>query len=498
MISGGIQQLRDALAMAGFEGMTERQRDMHRASAYYHGRQYDHLPDWDDPAMKDEPIRSKAPRYQYRLIKVLTDQLISYVLGQDENPTFMVENAESDDVARTVEMLAGNDPRGLNLMGKMWETTRLAFLHSAVAVGFVKRTTSGGVRYSTKVLQADMLNPTFAEMVPSVAAEYDLADDDLAELDQYWYRYHEDPVTGETWYTLHRRVWELERTVEFEPIDLRAINHPDQIQWTEARVVTHDLGLVPVEYIRPFPLVNSAGGIPLFEDAEFDLADSINYAMSQLDRGIEYNQEPTQVFHGVNVSNEDSLKKAAHKTWAINSDGGDAGVELLELQGEGQRVALEYVDKLRDVLYDVAQLVRHDPQQAANVMSGTAMKRMLIPTIARTHVVRPRIGRPFARLLHKAAKADGVISTSEDIKVVVGWPHVVEQSENDKTQQQNRTITAEDAGYLTFEDAVASISQMYGIENPKEYAAELQRSRNQGGTAETLPPLEEPDAPDEG
>ncbi|MDZ7703194.1 MAG: phage portal protein [Trueperaceae bacterium] len=384
----------------------------------------------------------------------------------------------------------------MNLLDKMWETTRLALLHSAVAVGYIKRTTDAGVRYSTKVIQADMLNITFAEDDPDQAAQYDLQDDELVSMEQYWYRHHEDAVEGDEWYTLHRRDWQLNATIEYNPVDLRGVQHPDDITWTEASRVEHDMGSVPVEYIRPFPLVGTTEGIPLFEDAEYDAADSINYTLSQLDRGIEYNQEPTQVFLGVELSDENSLQKGSGKSWALSSStGGNVDAKLLELQGQGQRVALDYVNKLRDVIHDVSQVVRHDPQEAANVMSGTALKRMLAPTIARTHVIRPRIGRPFARLLRKAAVADGA---DRGTIVGVNWPPVVEPTENDKTQEQSRTIGAMDAGLINRRVAVENVAPMYGVENTEEHYQELQREEADGGTVETLPPLDDGTGEDEG
>lgn len=498
MISVGVQQMREALQMVGFEGLTERQAEMHRASAYYHGKQYADLPEWE--AGSGLEPREMQPRLQYRLITTITNQLVHYIIGQDRDPTFELEGGD-ETLTQEVKALASDRPRSMNILSKLWETTRLALLHSAVGVGFVKRTTSGGVRYSMKLMQADMLDPVFAEEDPESAATYDLQDDELVRLEQYWMKYHEDVVAGETWFTLHRRTWGVERTVEYVPLDLRQVSNPDQVTWTEnaQTTVQHDLGFVPAEYIRPFPLEGSKDGIPLFSDPEFDCVDSINYTLSQLDRGIAYNQEPTQVFLGVQPEGAE-LEKGSGKSWALQShSGGNVDAKLLELQGSGQTVAREYVKDVRDVLYDVAQVVRHDPQQAANVMSGVGMRRMLAPTVARTHSIRPKIGKPYARLLRKGAIADGIAAAADEaVRVYVSWPQVVEPTSQDKMTDQSRAITAKDAGIITQQTLVDNVAPHYGVDDTTRYYEEDLQAEAGGGTATPIEPDEGEPEDDEG
>lgn len=475
-------------------GKSQRSRSFDRASKYYWGRQYDHLEPWDtDDEVK---LRDKQPAVRVRLTKQVVDTVTAHLFGEGRAPQWKIDampgeledgETENAEGLRDANASLQEVVRASSLDDQLNELGRLAGLNGTVGIAF--HLVDG--RLDTEVLRLSDATPTFGRDDRARAIERGIDFDDLLELDEYWRSFEVDTVTGEERELWWRRRWELDRTVEFEPIDVSEIDTLDgealaQLEWVEddEATVVHELGFVPVEWIKMLEVTNDIDGPPLVDEAEYALEDEVNYTLSQMGRAIRYNGEPKVVFTDVDNINRDAVKVGSQHTWLVQSNptkNSPAGVEMLELSGEGQRVGFEYVEKLRKVLHEIARVVVHDPEQWAGTLSGTALKLMLAPMVALINDVRPQFEKRLSRLLSKMLRALG----EGEFTVSATWPPIVESTPVDLIQIVTSVQQAFEGGLITKRTAVSHLAAHFGIDDVDQYLEQLDQET---ATAGTVPP----------
>jgi hypothetical protein len=108
-----------------------------------------------------------------------------------------------------------------------------------------------------------------------------------------------------------------------------------------------------------------------------DINIEIDYQLSQLGRGLKYNADPEIALkepiephdgRGVNVVRSSSRKIEV-------SEKGD--VKLLEMQGGGMKIQLEYIEKLRNFALETLRGSRKDPQRALSHAQSGKLAEML-------------------------------------------------------------------------------------------------------------------------
>ena len=470
---------------------TTRERELDRARRYYWGRQYDDLKDWSDDSVA---TRERKPTVRLRLTKQAVDTVNSYLFGERRSPTFNVP----DDPAAT-EVIQ-NLFRTSGLSRKLGEVGRLGNLQGEVAVAFHKLDDAFDVEFLT----VDLARVTLGRHDKLRAQQLGVSFDDVLDLDEFWREFIYDYTGAVISEVLHRRTWTTDQTIEYLPIDLRttpalvaALGSPDEVlglqdlpwQVDEERTVTHDFGFVPVEWIPNGEIANDVEGHPLLTDAEFDLEDEINYVLSQAGRGIQYNGEPLTVFLNVagtrnrNPNGQQTeLERGAGNTLALRpqSDQQPADAKTLELSGSGQMVAMEFARDLRAALFEVLQIVRHDPQLFAGTLSGVALERILGPTISHVSRLRPYYGKGLARLLSKMAWSLGELERGTLASPT--WPDVVEKTTDDIMMDISVAGDAMDRGLIRREEAIQRIAPYFGVEDPEKYAMDMAREEAQNGT----------------
>lgn len=472
MRSQAIRHLQRALGRVTALGMTQRHQEMRRASSVYWGLQYDHLPDWHDAKAKHKPLREKAPAVQYRLTYRAINEINSHLFGKGRKPIPNIEGDADDDTRESLHEFYNSNRGGTGLKHHLDELGRLGLLHGQAVIAFHKRTFGGQTRFSTEVSHTKMCEPTFGRERIEEAVRLGIDDDELIELDEYWYSVDIDELTGEELLSLNRRLWTVDETVEFEPIPMKSSSGGPELDWRrdDERTVRHELGFVPAEWVRNVEVAGDKDGASLLSEAEFKVEDAVNYQLSQLDRGVAYNQEPLTAFLGANISGDGAIQRGAGNT--IRLPAGPGGqtpdAKLLELEGTGQETAMAFVRMLRDSFYDIAHVVQHDPERAAQAISGVAMEKMFRPTIGMVDKIRPNYGRGVSRLLRKMLQADG----RGEVDVSMSWPEIFEPTAQDVMQYQTAAIQGMDSGLITERTAQERVAPFYGIDDIEAYRRE--------------------------
>lgn len=466
--------LRDALKLTRVLGYTQREHRANLALLYYWGNQYNHLAPWD---AQDKPLREKAPSVRTRINKTAVDTIVSHLFGGKRQPTFKVEGD-----TRVNDLLQGLVSE-TSLASTFLGLGRLGALTGTVVLGF--HAFEGELDWT--VTMGAHITPVFGRDDRRRARELGLAFDDLLELDEVWRTYAEDAL-GKTVETWHRRMWTVDRTIEYHPIE-GPIRRSEDLDWREdvEQSVVHDLGFVPAEWIANLPVVNDIDGAPVVDTPEFEIEDEINYTLSQTGRGIRYNQEPTLALINASLSKAEVIKRGSHHTLDIKPDRAlsenvTADAKLLEMNGSGGMLALEYSQKLADFFYQCARVVIHDPDRAGGVLSGVALQRVKEPLLALIDELRPQYGRGIERALAKALAVQGHAKYGTT-KVTASWPQVIEPTIEDGLTLVTFLREARDAGWITRDTALRRLAPYTGIEDVAKYAEELDVELADEGTA---------------
>lgn len=462
--SAGHRMLRDAMKLTRVLGYTQREQRANLALLYYWGHQYDHLAPW---GAGDLPLRDKAPSVRLRLNKTVVDTLNSHLFGRARQPSFKIEGDPRVDGALQALLADSRLATHLLSLGRIGMLTGTVVLGLHAYEGAIDWTVSVGAR----------VTPKFGRQDRTRARELGLAFDDLLELDEVWRTYDEDAL-GQTVETWRRRTWTVEETIEYAPIP-GPIRRAEELAWevdVEASV-RHDLGFVPAEWISNLPVTDDIDGAPVVDLPEFELEDEINYTLSQTGRGIRYNQEPTLALINAALDKSEVLKRGSHQTLDLKPDrhlgeGVSASAQLLEMQGEGSRVAMEYVQKLADFFYQCARVVIHDPDRAGGVLSGVALQRVKEPMLALIDEIRPQYGHGIARALAKALAAQGVARYGA-AQVSVSWPQIVEPTLDDVLTLVTLLREARDAGWVTRKTVLQRLAPYMGLGDVATYIDEL-------------------------
>jgi len=463
------------------------------------------MPAWDDTSVA---LEKRAPRLVVRLERLFIDTVNSYLFGEMRSPAFAVEGGTEPEQQDASDRVAGiYTSSGLKAL--LPELGRLGLTCSSVAVGFHYARDEGqdeGVYY-TELIQTGMCKPTFGRDDRARARAAGVGYDDLLELDEYWMSLDEDPDTGKVTMMRHRRLWTTTATVEFKPVsddDATAqIGKSRKIAWSEDKenTVTHDFGFVPVEWFANGGFVaGDIDGFMLVDEAEWDIFDAANYTFSQTHRGIQYNQDPWLVFKNAKID-ADSLKKGGGRTLSVNTDPNathSADAALLEMTGAGQTLGLTFVNTAKMTAAQICQVVLHDPGAWSGALSGTALERLLAPMLVMVAELRGSYGAGLSRLMRKMLAAPTALGGATpaglrvlgDLTVTTNWGPLIDPTESDAALALANAITAYDAGFITFEMAVAKVIPYFGRDDAAQVIEALQSAgtTTPGTTPATTPP----------
>lgn len=486
-----IAELEAAVRRVAYLGGSQRSQEFNRADLYYWGRQFDGLEPWESDA--DVPMRERKPSVILRWTKLCVDRVNAHLFGAGRLPAVLVaalgdedltDNAGADalnDAQRTALADANRQLGALLRHCKMTkhapEVGRLGLLHGTVGIAFHKLE-SGRIWLEVLTL-ADAL-PVFARDDWQRADELGADEADLLQLDEYW---REFVVSGDSEEVemLHRRLWTPEGTVYYEPIDASTLTDAaTDKDWKvdKAKSITHNLGFVPVVWIKNIEVTGDIDGAPLVEDAERALEDEVSYTLSQTGRGVRYNQEPLPVFKDVaniDVAGPD-FRRGAGRSLSLQSasgsgqGGGNADVTLLEMTGSGIGSAQAYLEVIKKAYFEVLSVVLHDPERWAGASSGVALERLMMPMIALVDRLRSNYGEGLARLAELMLRADGV----EGARCMVKWPRVVEPTATDTQAIVFAVRDLYAAKLITLKTAVELLAPFTQVQDPVAYLTELE------------------------
>lgn len=405
-----VESVTQAMQKISRLGMSPRQMALNRLWACYRCEQYAaRRIDWNGAPVMDPieheavahstsippgfydagesmPIKFRRPTAPYALTKVIVDRFTGLLFSERHHPQIRVDGDEltEDYVGALVEA------------GRLWPA-----MIQARTYGGAMGTVAIGFQFVDGRLEFEVHDPRWCK--PRFA---DKARLELQSIEKrYMYPEEEvDEATGQyeiVWYW-YRRVIDVEGDVVFQPVEVGDGSEP---KWVPDKVVQHDFGFCPVVWMQNLPVQDDTDGDP---DAHgvYDLVEAIDALYSQANRGTLANSDPTLV-----ISTDDDMsdvRKGSDN--AIKLSSGSSAV-YLELQGVGQKAALELAHEFRKLALEVAQAVLDHPDVANR--TATEIDRVYSAMIAKADVMREQYGEKGIKpLLEKVLVAVHLVTTT--------------------------------------------------------------------------------------
>jgi hypothetical protein len=317
---------------------------------------------------------------------------------------------------------------------------------------------------------------------------YSIADDDLNA--DFWFRREWDNI-AETWY---------------QPIKVKDAREGWQPKADTSRTTRHDLGFVPIAWVRNLPGGDDIDGAPTFPAEAIDTQIEADYLLSQGGRGLKYQSDPTlhikEPAHSGNGAAGGMVKGAANAI--VTSVEGDA--KLLEISGDSAHAVLDWVKGLREIALEGAGGNRANADKLSAAQSGRAMELMNQALIWLADKLRISYGEGALltllnmvvlasakfKLVDKKGRALGEMTQEQDIEL--RWPEWYQPTYADKQTQATTLTTLREGGLLSRETAVKTLAPGYDIADPQNEIRQIESDPpppNSPAATPKQPPLSE-------
>jgi hypothetical protein len=424
------------------------------------GHLYDVLPyDFQDErsaAGEYIPIRKRRPSVRYPLCRVVVEDSVSLLFSEGHFPTIdCPDRITQGSLASIVR------DSHLNLV-----MTEAAIRGSVGSVAILMRVLDGRIFF--QVLDSIYLTPVWNPKEPDTLLTiterykvsgvqlsnngYDLPDSSV----EYWFQRSWDNH-AETWY------------------DPSPVSDGPPVSIDTGRTVRHELGFVPVVWIRNLPGYSSTGdpseGTCTFR-AAIETQIEIDYQLSQAGRGLKYSSDPTLLLKEPVGTDIDIVKGAGNAL--VVGEKGDA--RLLEISGTAAAAVIDYVRTLREFALESIHGNRASPDRLTTAQSGRALELMNQGLLWLADNLRITYGEvallSLARMIVRASSRYSLRASGENLPPMdpttalsLKWPRWYPPSATDRQLDATTLETLMNSGLISRATAIKAIADAYDIDN---------------------------------
>ena len=402
------------------------------------------------------PLRSRRPSVRYPLCRLVVEDSVSLLFSEGHFPTIDCSDA-------TVRQTLAN----------LLKETRLNILMTEVAIrgsigsaAVLMRVLRGRVffNYLDTLYLTPVWNPEAPDDLISVTERYKVPGSTLAGGG-----YDIENPDQEYWFM---RSWDAETETWFQPTPTGSNERPAV---DLSRTVRHDLGFVPIVWIRNLPGFSVTGnpndGACTFR-AAIETQIEIDYQLSQAGRGLKYSSDPTLLIKEPAGVDAEIVKGGGNAL--IVSEKGDA--KLLEIGGTASAAVIEYVGLLRELALESIHGNRANPDRLTAVQSGRALEMLNQGLLWLADNLRVTYGEgALLTLLGMVVRASEKYPLSIGGKPVgsldtmaplsLRWPDWHPPSSEDRQRDAQTLSTLAAAGHISRETALKTLAPTYDIED---------------------------------
>lgn len=408
------------------------------------------------------PLRNRRPSVRYALSRIVVDDSVALLFSEGHFPAIDCADA----TVRSVFADIVKDARLNQVM------TEAAIRGSVGSVAILMRVLRGRLFFSA--LETTYLTPAWDPEAPdtllSVTEKYKVTGAQLAVEG-----YAIDDPAADYWFM---RRWDRQAETWFVPAKVGTAAPP---QTDPTRTVRHDLGCVPMVWVRNLPGPSATGdpneGACTFR-AAIETQIEIDYQLSQAGRGLKYSSDPTLLIKEPATTDSEIVKGAGNAL--VVSEKGDA--KLLEIGGTASAAVLDYVRALREMALESIHGNRASADRLTAAQSGRALELMNQGLVWLADTLRITYGEgallALARIVLQAAQRYRLIVLGDEIppldptvRLGLTWPRWVPATADDRMKDAQTLATLAAARQISRETAVKSIAATYDIEDvPAELA----------------------------
>jgi hypothetical protein len=441
------------------------------------GKLYDVLPyefhEERGPGGEYIPLRNRRPSVRYGLCRVVVEDSVSLLFSEGHFPTIDCDDRK---IRTTLADLVKETRLNLTM-------TEAAIRGAIGSSAILMRVLQGRIFFD--VLDTTHLTPHWDPQEPDrllrVAEKYKVPGELLASIG-----YEVPDPSIEYWFT---RAWDAENETWFAP---QPSGGEAEAQIDETRSVQHNLGFVPIVWIRNLPGPSSTGdradGACTFRTA-IETQIEIDYQLSQAGRGLKYSSDPTLLIKEPATTDNEIIKGAGNAL--VVSEKGDA--RLLEIGGTASAAVIEYVRTLRELALESVHGNRASADRLTAAQSGRALELMNQGLIWLADNLRVSYGEgallSLARMVLQASQVYRLRIMGREVepldpqaRLSLKWPRWYPTSADDRQKDAQTLSTLASAGQISRETAIKAIADTYDIE---DIPAELTRIAGDRQTTES-------------
>ena len=444
--------------------MSSRYRELDILKRVLLGTIYDNLPyqfhEERNGAGEYIPLRLRRPSVRYRLCKTIVDDSVSLLFSDGHFPTI-------DCPEQSLAVILSGIATSIRLKEVMIDA---AIRGSIGSVAILLRILGG--RVFVGILESLYLTPHWDVQIPdeldSVIERYPVSGADLisqgykniAPEKMYWFQ----------------RIWNREQEIWFDPEPVDEIAALPQID--PLRTISHNLGFVPIVWIKNLPGGEGIDGACTFRTA-IETNIEIDYQLSQAGRGLKYSSDPTLLIKEPASSDSEIVKGAGNAL--VVSEKGDA--KLLEIGGTACDAVISYVRLLRELALESVHGNRASADKLSAPQSGRALELMNQGLIWLADNLRISYGDggilPLIDMIMKASHVMPLMVGGQRIealdrsqRISLRWPRWYPLSADDRLKDAQAIRLLTDTGHMSHELAVSVGAAAYNV---ADQATELAR-----------------------
>jgi hypothetical protein len=420
------------------------------------------------------PLRNRRPSVRYALCRVVVEDSVSLLFSEGHFPTIDC----ADTAVRGALADIAKEARLNQVM------TEAAIRGSVGSVSLLLRILRG--RVFVNVLDTTYLTPTWSADEPdtltAVTERYKVAGSVLVAAG---YEDLPDP-DADFWFT---RSWDCEFETWFIPTPVGETTDP---VIDDLRTVQHNLGFVPVVWVRNLPGLSATGsaddGACTFR-AAIETQIEIDYQLSQAGRGLKYSSDPTLLIKEPASTDREIVKGAGNAL--VVSEKGDA--KLLEIGGTASAAVIEYVRTLREFALESVHGNRANADRLSAAQSGRALELLNQGLIWLADNLRISYGEgallQLGRMILRAAQTYPLTIMGQPapaldptVRLSLKWPRWYAPTADDRQKDAQTLSTLAAAGQISRETAVKSIADTYDIADVADEIARIKSDEKAEGS----------------
>jgi len=415
------------------------------------------------------PLAERRPSARTRICGTVVNDSVSLLFSEGHFPAIeCVDEATRDALAKIVEET--------NLNEVMIDAATRGSVGSVVVH---MRVLKGRVFFKTMVTAylTPEWDPEAPDTLISVTERFKLKGQALKDSG---YTIADGDLSSDFWF---QRIWDKVAEQWFEPQTKQdAADEKPPVPDT-ARSVTHNLGFVPMVWVKNLPGGDDTDGRPTFPEEAIDIQIEADYLLSQGGRGLKYQSDPK-----LHIKEPQFNPNAgAVITGAANAlvTGQDGDAKLLEISGDGARTVLDWVKGLRELALEGAGGNRANAEKLSAAQSGRAMELMNQSLIWLADKLRIAYGQGAlldllnmvvraaqkTPLVDKKGRKIGELSTDDDLSL--RWPQWYAPTYADKQTEMTTLDVGRQSGLISQLTAVKSLAPSYDIADPEAEIAQI-------------------------